>query len=123
MGLFSKSEYLEVVLPFIYEENSEDAEACIISIEAYGHILDEYKYCYASFEVGINDYDELSMLLIKSDKKFLKVISKVKNGAAKDFKIDLKDLAERFNDKRFEKIGLIGWGLNEKSFIELNNKA
>lgn len=119
MGLFSKAEYIAVELPYVYEEDAEDTEACIISIEAYGRILDVYKYCYASFELGLNHYDELSKLLITADKKFVKVIAKVKNGIVKDFKIDLKDLAERFGDKRLEKISLLGWGLNDKSFREL----
>lgn len=121
MGLFSKPELLEIELPFIYVKNAEDEEVYIISIEAYGNILEEYKYCYASFEVKVNDYDELSQLLIASDKKFVNVIIKVKNGKAKDFKIDLVDLAERLSDKRFEKISLLGWGLNDKSFEELNS--
>lgn len=109
MGLFSKAEYIEVILPFIYDDNPNDVDACIISIEAYGLILDDYKYCYASFEVGIADYDSLLKLLVSGHKKFVKVIVKVKNGTAKDFKIDLDDLAERFNDKRIEKLSLLGW--------------
>lgn len=51
------------------------------------------------------------------------MIAKVKNGIVKDFKIDLKDLAERLHDKRFEKISLLGWGLNETSFAEIPQQA
>lgn len=58
MGLFSKTEYIEAVLPFIWDDNANDVDACAVSIEAYGLILDEYKYCYASFEVGMEHYDE-----------------------------------------------------------------
>lgn len=117
MGLFSKAEYLEVVLPFLCDNSSDDIAACIISIEAYGRIIDEYKYCYASYEVNANHYDELSKLLITTEEKLVKMIVKVKNGIVKDFKLDLNDLAERFHDKRFEKIILLGWGLNDKSSI------
>lgn len=123
MGLFSKTEYLEVVLLFIYDDSSEDADACVISIEACGRIFDEYKYFYASFEAGTNHYDELSKRLITTDEKLVKVIIKVKNGIVKDFKIDLNDLAVRFNDKRFEKIALLGWGINDKSFKKQNYQA
>lgn len=121
MGLFAKKEYLEVVLPFLCDRNSADAEACIISIEAYGRILNDYRYCYASFEVCSNDYDELSELLMATDNKLVKVIATVKSGIVKGFKIDLDDLAERYHDKRFGKLALLGWGLNEKSFIELTH--
>lgn len=118
MGLFSKAEYFEVVLPFLYDDNYEDVECCVISIEAYGRNIDNYQYCYASFEVSTKHYEELSKLLLTAEQKQVNVIIKVKNGIAKDFKIDLKDLAERFQDKRFEKIALLGWGFNDKSSIK-----
>lgn len=120
MGLFSKPEYLEIVLPYLYDDCPEDVETCVISIEAYGRIMDDYHYCYASFEVRVNHYDELSKLLITAEQNLVKVIVKVKNGIAKDFKIDLQDLAERFHDKRFEKIELLAWGFNDKSAIKQN---
>lgn len=69
----------------------EDTEACIISIEAFGYILDHRKYCFASFESGVHDYDELSALLRAADHKRVNVIAKVKNGMVKDFKVDLND--------------------------------
>lgn len=123
MGLFSKAEYIEVILPFVYDDNLEDADACVMTIEAYGRILDTHKYCYASFETNAKAYDALSALLLAAEQKFVKVIAKVKNGAVKDFKIDLKDMAERFHDPRFEKISLLGWGLNDESFRDLERRA
>lgn len=105
-------------MPFICDDDSKDFDACIVSLEAYGHILDDYKYCYASFEISSDDYNELSQLLNGAEGKKLKIIAKVKNGVVQDFKINLEDLAERFHDHRLKKITLLGWGLNNRSFRE-----
>ena len=46
MGLFSKPEYVEVEMDFVYDicTQPEEVDDGVISIEAYGNILDTYKY-------------------------------------------------------------------------------
>lgn len=117
MGLFSKPEYIEVVLPFVFDNNAEDEYACLLNIEAFGYILGERKYCFASFDAGVRYYDDLAALLTEADEKLVKVIAKVKNGVVKDFKIDLNDLAERLKDQRFAKLSLSSWGIYDSSSI------
>lgn len=118
MGLFSKPEYIEAVLPFTLDPNEEDVEACIISIEAFGRILDEPNYYYASFECRSDDYDGLAAILDHTDNKLVKVIAKVKNGKIRSFDLDLKDLAVRLGDPRFTKLSMLGYGINGSSFKE-----
>lgn len=117
---FTKPEYKEIDLPFIYENNPEDIEAGMVTIEAYGNIFGETKYCYVSYFVDLNYIDEIAALLKDSSDKTVKVILKIKKGKAKDFKIDLNSLAEAYHDERFKELELVGWGLNDKSYRELN---
>ena len=122
--LFSKPEYKEIMLPFRYINDPEDLEAGIISIEAYGHVFREQKYCYASYNLDNpnmyenGDYEEMIKLLKVSDGKMVKVIIKVKKGMPKDFKIDVNSLVEEYNDERFKALELGGWGFFDKSFEE-----
>lgn len=113
---FTKPEYREITLPFIYESNSEDLYAGMISIEAYGNISGEKKYCYASYLVNLEFIDEIAALLTNTSDKTVKVILKIKKEKIKDFKIDLDSLAEAYNDERFKSLELFCWGLNNKSF-------
>lgn len=116
MFFFTKSEYREITLPFIYDNNPEDLYAGMISIEAYGNILGEKKYCYASYLVNLDFIDEIATLLTNSSDKTVKVILKIKKEKIKDFKIDLDSLVEAYNDDRFKSLELFCWGLNNKSF-------
>ena len=116
---FSKTEYKELELPFVCDINPDDLYAGVVNIEAYGDVFGEIKYCYASFYVNVNDVDELATLLSNSFNNRVNVIFKIKNGKVKSFKIDLESLARIFNDNRFKKIELMGWGINDRSFREL----
>ena len=119
MLFFKKTEYREITLPFIYDNNPEDLYAGLISIEAYGDVLGANKYCYASYLVNLKFIDEISELLKNSSDKTVKVILKIKNEKVKDFKIDLNSLAEAYNDEKFKSFELFGWGLNDESFKDL----
>lgn len=121
MSLFSKTEYKEIILPFIYDNNSDDLYAGMVSIEAYGNVLGENRYCYASYVVNLEYIDEIAARLKSSFNKTVKVIFKIKKGNIKDFKIDLNSLAEACGDERFTTLELAGSGLNNKSFRELNS--
>ena len=70
--LFAKSEYKEIILPFVYDNNPDDLYARMISIEAYGNIDGENKYCYASYLADLEFIDELSAVLKNSYDKTLK---------------------------------------------------
>ncbi|MGN0473860.1 MAG: hypothetical protein ACI4IJ_02100 [Acutalibacteraceae bacterium] len=121
ISFLKKTEYREIILPFIYDDNPEDLHAGLISIEAYGNISGENKYCYVSYLVNLKFINEIAALLKNSSDKTVKVILKVKNGRAKDFKIDLDSLAEAYNDERFKSFELFCWGLNNKSFKDFNS--
>lgn len=120
MSIFAKAEYKEVVLPFIFDDNSGDLEANMISLEAYGNVLGENVYCYASYFADTVPVDEMAALLKNSLNKNVKVIFKIKKGKLKAFKIDLDSLAEACGDERITDLELAGWGLNKKSFREVS---
>lgn len=115
-------EYKEKMLPFVYDSNTEDLYAGILGIEAYGNILSENKYFYASYEVDVEFIDELATLLKDSYGKEIKFIFKIKKGKIKAFKIDLDSLAKVYNDDRFKKLELLGWGVNDSSFKDMKLK-
>lgn len=120
MSLFAKPEYIEMILPFTCIVLPEDVEACSVTIEAYGMILDKMKYCCASYWIEPDYYDEMVALLKDTFDKTVKVTFKIKNGKVKNYKIDLDYLAEQYHDDRLRKIELLGWGFNDKSLIELD---
>ena len=113
---FSKAEYIDVLMPFVLHDNPEDDYACMLSIEAYGTVLGEMKYCYASFSTTPEIYDELKPLLKNNMGKSVQVTFKVKKEKIKSFKIDLESLAIAYNDERFKSLELVGWGLNDNSY-------
>lgn len=116
---FTKTEYMELELPFIYEENPKELWDGMISIEAYGNILGERRYCYAVFSIEPEIAEELAVLLREKAGESIKVVLKVKKGKVKGFRIDLESLAEVCCDERFQDMELLCWGFNEKSFREL----
>ena len=124
--LFAKPDYEEINLPFIFVDDPTDSEAGGISIEAYGQIHREKKYCFASYELknpkmyDNGDYAQLINLLKNSAGKTVKITLKIKKGIPKDFKIDVNSLAEAYGDERFNSLSLLTWGFNDKSFKELN---
>lgn len=125
---FTKPEYEEIRLPFIFVDDPADLEAGGISIEAYGTIFGEKKYCFAGYKLkdpkmyDNGDYEQMIDLLKDSAGKTVKVTLKIKKGIPKDFKIDVNSLAEAYNDERFKSLDLLGWGFNDKSFKELDPK-
>ena len=122
---FGKSEYKEMRLPFIYVDDPADFEAGGISIEAYGNVFGEMKYCFASYELRKHqmyengDYEQMIELLKDSVDKTVKVTIIMRKDIPKDFKIDVNSLAETYNDERFKSLDLLGWGFNNKSYREI----
>ncbi|MGN0655110.1 MAG: hypothetical protein ACI4KD_09380 [Oscillospiraceae bacterium] len=124
MGLFSKPEYIEVEMDFIYDiyTHPEEFDNGIISIEAYGNILDTYKYVTSSYslkDMSLYDnggYEEMTGLLRNTAGKKVRVRFKTKDGKIKDAKILIESLADAYNDERFLKLELLGWGVGDKSF-------
>lgn len=121
MSFFSKAVYKEIELPFMLDEN--DAEVGIINIEAYGDIDGEYKYCYSSYVLkdrdmyDNGDYEQMLELLKNTDGKTACIRLKYKKDRLKDFKLDIESLVRIYNDERFRRLELIGWGLLDKSVI------
>lgn len=127
MKIIKIREDKELALPFIldiYTMSEEDREAGIISIEVYGNILGEMKYCYTGFVLtdqtlyDNGGYEEMIELLKDSEGKQIRVRFKYKNNKLKDFEILLDTLAEIYKDERFLKMERVGWGINEKSCRE-----
>ena len=124
MKLFSKPEYMEVMLPFLFAELPEDHDEGIISIEAYGNVCGKDVYCYAAYSLrkfrmyGNGDYDRMLDMLRSSDGKTVKVRFKIKNGIPKDFRIDIPSIAAALEDERFLQLELGGWGMHEKSVTD-----
>lgn len=122
---FTKPTYEEIELPFIFDNNSEDLNADLISIEAYGNVFGQLKYCYASYSLKESkmydngDYEQIINQLKQSAGKTVKVTVKIKKGIPKGFKIDVNSLAEAYGDVRFKALELVVWGFNDKSFREL----
>ncbi|MGN0654785.1 MAG: hypothetical protein ACI4KD_07700 [Oscillospiraceae bacterium] len=125
MGLFSKPEYVEVEMDFVYDTYTqpEEVDNGFISIEAYGNILDTYKYVTSSYslkDMSLYDnggYEEMTELLRDTRDKKVKVRFKVKDGKIKEAKILIESLADAYNDERFLKLELLGWGVSDKSSI------
>lgn len=125
MGLFSKPEYVEVEMDFVYDTYTqpEEVDNGFISIEAYGNILDTYKYVTSSYslkDMSLYDnggYEEMTELLRDTRDKKVKVRFKTKDGKIKEAKILIESLADAYNDERFLKLELLGWGVADKSSI------
>ncbi len=123
MWLFSKAEKIQVELPFrVVTPTPDDLEACCVDLEAYGLVGDGiYQYYYASTSINPTTYDAFVHALTNSDVK-LKMTVKVKNGAAKSFKIDFKDLAKKLQNDAFAKGEIAAYGINDESFFTKINK-
>ena len=117
---FSKPEYREIMMPFRFDDSQEDFECGGISIEAFGDVFGEQKYCYASYILkdknlyDNGEYEQMRKLLEDAGGKEIKVVFKLKKGKAKDFKVDLDSLASALGDDRFQALELVGWGMNDK---------
>ncbi|MFI3177389.1 MAG: hypothetical protein R3Y67_07875 [Eubacteriales bacterium] len=119
MGLFSKSDTIQVVLPFVLEKpTKEDREACVISIEAFGEVMGKHSYYYAGFELKSQNYDALIPVLESAQDKKVNLIIKVKNNVVKSFKVDFSYLANEFKDERFLQGGMVGHGIHDTSRVE-----
>ncbi len=125
MGIFSKKEIIETELLFeieecheAYNESEEGELGGLIEFEAYGSVFgDENRYYYAMVGCRNIEYRQFVDTLVNMEYKKIKVIVKVKNGRAKRFKIDFKDLAYKLNDKNFEKLFMADGWISDRSSI------
>lgn len=118
MSIFSKKEEVEVVLPYrVVEQTTEDLEAFVIDLEAYGSVVDQYQFFYLSLGFKAKYYDELAEQLKSTEDKSIKITAKVKNQTVKRVTVDFKYLAQKFSDIHFEKGDLYGYGINDHSAL------
>lgn len=130
MGLFSKTEVIETAIPFKIQQipiecdyDEKDEKGGLIDFEAYGRIGDEIENRYYYALVGCNNIDNeefIDTLLKMSDTKF-KITAKIKNGKVKSFKIDFKDLAEKLQDEKYEKLFMADEYISNESRLEKTN--
>lgn len=120
MSISKSQQYKELMLSFELIQTEEDNKAGIININAYGDVFGESKSCSATYNLSKvemyknGDYNEIINLLKDNENKKIRVIFKMKNGKAKDFKIDLSSLVSLYDDDRFSKLDLLAWGLNDR---------
>ncbi len=131
MGLFSKTEVVEAVLPFEIREIPPDCDeeyevgelGGLIDFEAYGRVGDqceENQYYYAMVGCSNIVYEEFVDTLTTMPDKNLKILAKVKNGKVKSFKIDFKDLALKLQDEKYEKLFIAdGWVADKSSLYQM----
>lgn len=126
MGFFSKTEIVEVRLPFTiqqleYEDIVETSDlGGLIDFEAYGRVGEELdnKYFYAMVGCHHILYNEFIETLSKNSGITLKISVKLKAGKAKSFKIDFKDLAEKLQDEKYEKLFMADDWISDQSRIQ-----
>lgn len=64
-------------------------------------------------------YENMLELLKAPDEKTVIIKLRYRKNKLKDFKLDIKSLADAYNDDRFLQMELVGWGLNDKSCMEI----
>lgn len=112
-GLFKK-QYNSYYLPFRIIKEENDDETLLINLEAYGEINNKMKYFYAVYYCKtVEMYDELKSLFSYTAYKLVKVDVNVKR--VNDFKIDLENLSQSYNNSNIKNMELLGWGANDKS--------
>lgn len=127
--LFSKPEYKEIYLPFRFVEDNEDKDAGLMSIEAYGNISGEMKYCYITYGfrtkyfkmLDSGDYEQMVDKLRNSIGTNIKVTLIIKKKSI-DFKIPPENISEALEDERFNRLECVGRGLNDRPFEEIEAK-
>lgn len=125
---FSKAEYETVYLPFSLIEDEMDINAGMISIEAEGTVGGAHKYCYASYclkDMKLYDnggYEQMRESIKNASQERVEVTVKYKKGVAKGFKISVESLAQVCRDERLLQLELAGWGLNDKSFADMERE-
>ena len=86
-------------------------------------ISGQKKYCYASYFVNHLYMEDLSLKLKAAPDKVARIEIITQEGKEPDFEISLQSIAEFFGDERFMSLELLGSGINDKSFREINLDA
>ncbi len=120
--IFAKPEYKEMLLPYTYDENEDDASGGMFFFEFYANVLGEYKYSSVCY-LAKTDYPEaLAEKLRVHNGEKVKVIFKIKNGKVKTVEIDLDNLAQVCDDESFRDMEVIAWGYDVKSIEEVKRE-
>ncbi len=115
---FSKAQYERVTLPYYCYISNEDIYSSSFNIEAKGYVYGELRYFVSCFSVSESDHKEMLLALKNAGNKQVDVILKAKKGVLRDFKLDIKSLADGLCDERFLKMELSGWSMNFKPLSE-----
>lgn len=116
----NNTEITQLVLPFTYDENIDDLISDVISLEFAVIISGQQKYCYASYFVNHLYMEDLSLKLKGAPDKTAKIEIITQEGKEPKFKISLESIAEFFGDERFTKLELMGYGINDQSYREMD---
>ena len=117
MSLFSKPEYLPVLMDYRFGET--DVFPCI---EAYGDVFGQMKYCEACYEIktrAFDMYDDGRYEKMVKDfqsaqgKQKIEVLIKMKKGKPVGFKIDLARLSETIGNPDITNMDILVWGFND----------
>lgn len=122
MSLFAKKEKRTLLLDyrFIPDEGLQ-------TIEAYGEIGGKMQYLNACYHVRFKGKDEpwFTMLvedLVKHEGEKIEVTGIFKNGALKDFVIELDSVAKVTQNENIKRFGLFGWGISDKPYKQEEEK-
>lgn len=79
----------------------------------------ENKYFYAMVGCHRIAYEEFVETMQNNSGISLKIIVKLKDGKAKNFKIDFEDLASQIQDEKYEKLFIAdGWVSDKSSLVK-----
>ena len=117
MGLFKKPELRTLALDYRFEL----CDGCFPSIQGYGDVFGEFRYCnvYMQDKRGAFRGDEeryrrlIDSLCAGAGNVKIEFDFKMKDGKAKDFKLDFVRLGRAIGNPDAEKLEIIGWGLTD----------
>lgn len=112
----------QYVLPFLYDESIDDLISDIISLEFAVTISGQRKYCYATYSVDPLYMEQLSLKLKNAPDKVGMIEIITEEGKESNFEISLESIAEFFCDERFRNFELLGYGINDRSYRDMNLK-
>lgn len=126
MGLFdqilAKPEYKEMMLPYTYDENDDEASGGMFYLEFYANVLGEYKYSGISYLTKADYPEAMAEKLVAHQGEWVKVIFKIKNDKVKKVEIDLDHLAQVCGDEGFKNMEIIAWGYDTKSIEQVKRE-
>lgn len=118
--LLVKVEYKDIYMPYLVDDTmlEKEREYGTVSVEAYGQIEGQMKYCNACFELTLFDdsaFEEIVSTLHLAEGKKILVHLAYKKGRLKVFVIDVEYLAKITGNSKLLLLNPICWGINDKS--------